>query len=155
MLPAGTHNKAGFAGNALHCSGGIHIPAYPAASCQFSAYANAVTGLPAPLRYFLIKHFERYLLYYLDLPTHAEVLRIWNSARGLAALMEGDGMTAVATAATCIRTLSAILLEHPTHAQPELDRQSRRRQPPPGRAVPPAGAGAVASLPLPPGEGLG
>ena len=53
-------------------------------------HANAVTGLPAPLRYFLIKHFERYLLYYLDLPTHVEVLRIWNSARGLAALMEED-----------------------------------------------------------------
>ena len=50
----------------------------------------ALLSTETPLRDFLIKHFERYLLYYLDLPTHVEVLRIWNSARGLAALMEGD-----------------------------------------------------------------
>lgn len=34
-----------------------------------------------------LERFERYLLHYLDLPSHVEVLRLWNSARGLDALM--------------------------------------------------------------------
>ena len=53
-------------------------------------HADEVPDLPARLRFFPVKQFERYLLYYLDLPTRLEVLRVWNSGRGLAALMEED-----------------------------------------------------------------
>lgn len=53
-------------------------------------HANCMIGLSAPLRFFPVKAFERYLIYYLDLPTHVEVLRLWDSARGLSALMEED-----------------------------------------------------------------
>lgn len=52
-------------------------------------HAEVVTGLLAPLRYFRVRDFERYLFYYIDLPTHVEVIRVWNAARGLDALM-GD-----------------------------------------------------------------
>ena len=53
-------------------------------------HADEVPDLPARLWFFPVKQFERYLLYYLDLPTRLEVLRVWNSGRGLAALMEED-----------------------------------------------------------------
>ena len=51
-------------------------------------HAEYFVGLPAPLRFLPIKTFERYLLYYLDLPTHVEVIRVWNASRGLQALLE-------------------------------------------------------------------
>ncbi|HAI58986.1 MAG TPA: hypothetical protein DCM32_03805 [Xanthomonadaceae bacterium] len=51
-------------------------------------HAHHVPGLPTALRFFPVGGFESYLLYYLDLPTHIEVLRVWNAARGLEALME-------------------------------------------------------------------
>jgi toxin ParE1/3/4 len=51
-------------------------------------HAGCIEGLHAPLRFVPVARFERYLIYYLDLPTHVEVLRVWNSARGLDALME-------------------------------------------------------------------
>ena len=51
-------------------------------------HADDVPGLSASLRFFPIKQFERYLFYYLDLPTHVEVVRVWSAARGLEALME-------------------------------------------------------------------
>ncbi|MBP6750972.1 MAG: type II toxin-antitoxin system RelE/ParE family toxin [Xanthomonadaceae bacterium] len=59
---------------------------HPAAGS--TRHAEDVPGLPTPLRFFPVRDFERYLLYYLDLPAHVEVLRVWNAARGLEALME-------------------------------------------------------------------
>lgn len=59
---------------------------HPAAGS--TRHAEDVPGLPAALRFFPVGGFERYLLYYLDLPAHVEVLRVWNAARGLEALME-------------------------------------------------------------------
>ena len=53
-------------------------------------HAGCIQGLPAPLRFVPVAQFERYLLYYLDLPTHVEVLRVWNAGRGLEALMEDE-----------------------------------------------------------------
>lgn len=53
-----------------------------------SRHADAMIDLPAPLRFVVVQQFERYLAYYLDLPTHVEVLRIWNAARGLQALFD-------------------------------------------------------------------
>ncbi len=46
--------------------------------------------LPEPLRFFPVRGFETYLVYYIELPDHVEVLRIWNAARGLDALMADD-----------------------------------------------------------------
>lgn len=51
--------------------------------------ADYLQGLSAPLRFVPVRDFERYLLYYVDLHTHVQVLRVWNIARGLEALMEG------------------------------------------------------------------
>ena len=51
-------------------------------------HADCIADLHAPLRFFPVAQFERHLVYYLDLPTHAEVIRVWNSARGLGALLE-------------------------------------------------------------------
>lgn len=53
-------------------------------------HADCIPDLPAALRFFPVAQFERHLVYYLDLPTHVEVIRVWDSARGLEALM-GDG----------------------------------------------------------------
>jgi toxin ParE1/3/4 len=53
-------------------------------------HAQALPDLAAPLRFVLPDGFERYLIYYLDLPTHVEVVRVWNAARGLDALMESE-----------------------------------------------------------------
>ena len=65
----------------------LRIRQHPATGS--TRHADDVTGLPAPLRYFQVRDFDRYLLYYLDLPTHAEVIRVWDSARGLGVLMGG------------------------------------------------------------------
>jgi|SRR5699024_4812327 len=59
-------------------------------SC-FSATGSArhdgiVPGLPAPLRFFPVTQFDQYLIYYLELPEYADVIRIWHAARGLDAL---------------------------------------------------------------------
>ncbi|HEU0198359.1 MAG TPA: type II toxin-antitoxin system RelE/ParE family toxin [Nevskiaceae bacterium] len=51
-------------------------------------HAWCVPNLPEPLRFFPVSRFDRYLVYYLDWPDHVEVIRIWNAARGLDALME-------------------------------------------------------------------
>ena len=51
-------------------------------------HADCIPGLPAPLRFLPLREFERHLVYYIDLPTHIQVIRVWNSTRGLAALME-------------------------------------------------------------------
>lgn len=61
------------------------IAAYPALGS--ARHAALLPDLPVPLRFVSLKRFERYLLYYLDLPDHVEVLRLWNTARGLDALM--------------------------------------------------------------------
>lgn len=51
-------------------------------------HAGHVPGLPAPLRFVPLKRFEQHLVYYLDLPDHVEIVRVWHAARGLAALLE-------------------------------------------------------------------
>lgn len=51
-------------------------------------HADCFSDLQAPLRFIPVTQFERYLVYYLNLPTHVEVIRVWNTARGLDALME-------------------------------------------------------------------
>lgn len=60
------------------------IRRHPGAGSQ--RHASVVPGLPAPLRFTPLDRFDRYLVYYLDLPTHVEVIRIWDAARGLGSL---------------------------------------------------------------------
>lgn len=51
-------------------------------------HANLLPNSVEPLRFTPLPAIARYLIYYLDLPTHVEVVRVWNAARGLDALME-------------------------------------------------------------------
>lgn len=51
-------------------------------------HADGIAGLPAPLRFHPVRGFERYLVYYVDMPAYVDVVRIWNCARGLDALMD-------------------------------------------------------------------
>lgn len=64
------------------------IAAHPASGS--TRHAAVLPDLPAPLRFLRLERFERYLIYYLDLPEHVEVLRVWNAARGLDALNAED-----------------------------------------------------------------
>lgn len=50
-------------------------------------HAEFCPELPYPLRFHPIKRFPRILIYYMDRPEAVEVIRIWDAARGLAALM--------------------------------------------------------------------
>ena len=50
-------------------------------------HAGHATDLPSPLRFLPLKRFEHHLVYYIDLPGHLEVIRVWHAARGLGALM--------------------------------------------------------------------
>ncbi|MFT3756387.1 MAG: type II toxin-antitoxin system RelE/ParE family toxin [Pseudoxanthomonas sp.] len=53
-------------------------------------HAGFAPDLPVPLRFLPVHGFERYLVYYIDLPERIEAIRVWDASRGLAALMEGD-----------------------------------------------------------------
>lgn len=53
-------------------------------------HAHVAPDLAAPLRFAMPDGFERDLIYYLDLPDRVLVLRIWNTARGLDALVADD-----------------------------------------------------------------
>lgn len=65
-----------------------HLGRFPGAGS--TRHDGIVPGLPAPLRFFPVTQFERYLVYHLDLPAQVDVIRIWNAARGLDALLEED-----------------------------------------------------------------
>ena len=51
-------------------------------------HAALFPELPVPLRFHPLRHFERVLVYYRDLPAHGEVIRVWDAARGLDALLD-------------------------------------------------------------------
>lgn len=53
-----------------------------------AAHAGLFPDLPVPLRFLLLKRFDRYLIYYLDLPERVVIIRIWDASRGLDALMK-------------------------------------------------------------------
>lgn len=50
-------------------------------------HAEYFTDLPYALRFHPIKGFDRVLVYYMDRPESVDVIRIWDAARGLEALM--------------------------------------------------------------------
>jgi toxin ParE1/3/4 len=51
-----------------------------------TGHAQVAQDLPAPLRFVIVDGFERHFIYYVPLPNHMLVVRIWNAARGLDAL---------------------------------------------------------------------
>ena len=52
-------------------------------------HAEFCPELPQPLRFHPLADFPRILVYYMDRPDAVEVIRVWDAARGLEALM-GD-----------------------------------------------------------------
>jgi toxin ParE1/3/4 len=54
-------------------------------------HAEHVPDLPTPLRFLPLQRFDHHLVYYLDLPEHVEVIRVWHASRGLEALMVEPG----------------------------------------------------------------
>lgn len=53
-------------------------------------HAEHALDLPSPLRFVPLKRFDHHLIYYIDLPQHVEVIRVWHASRGLGALMDGE-----------------------------------------------------------------
>lgn len=53
-------------------------------------HSGHASDLPQPLRYLPLERFKDHLVYYIDLPEHIEVVRIWHSARGLHTLIGTD-----------------------------------------------------------------
>lgn len=53
-------------------------------------HASLMPELPQPLRFHPLKDFPRILLYYIERPDAVEVLRIWDAARGLDALLNDE-----------------------------------------------------------------
>lgn len=51
-------------------------------------HATVMNDVSTPLRFHRLQRFDRYLIYYLEHSTHAEVMRIWDASRGLEALMD-------------------------------------------------------------------
>ncbi|PJK12861.1 plasmid stabilization protein [Lysobacteraceae bacterium NML07-0707] len=62
------------------------MAAHPATGAH--RHAGCAPDLPAALRFVPLKRFEHHLVYYIGLPDCVEIIRIWHSARGLAALLE-------------------------------------------------------------------
>lgn len=65
------------------------LSAHPASGS--TRHAFVLPELPAPLRFHPVQGFPRLLIYYLDLPEAVEVVRVWDAARGLDALLENSG----------------------------------------------------------------
>jgi toxin ParE1/3/4 len=63
------------------------IAGYPDSGSRRHAFL--FPDLPASLRFHPLRRFERVLVYYLALPRHVDIVRIWDAARGLEALLEG------------------------------------------------------------------
>lgn len=64
------------------------IEAHPGAGSAL--HADLLPTLSAPLRFHPVRRFDGYLVYYVELPAHVFIVRIWNAPWGLEALLE-DG----------------------------------------------------------------
>lgn len=53
-------------------------------------HAGLLSSLPAPLRFHPVRRFDGYLVYYVELPVHVSIVRIWNASRGMEALFEDE-----------------------------------------------------------------
>ena len=54
-------------------------------------HAEFCPELPYPLRFHCLSGVPRILIYYMDRPVAVEVIRVWDAARGLDALLEQEG----------------------------------------------------------------
>ena len=50
-------------------------------------HAEHAADLPTPLRLLPLKRFDHHLIYYIELPQHVEIIRVWHASRGLDVLM--------------------------------------------------------------------
>jgi len=74
------------------------LAAVDAVLAQFSEFpssgslrhADVVDGASGPLRFSVVSDFDRYLVYYLDLPSCIQVVRVWDASRGLDDLLGTD-----------------------------------------------------------------
>jgi toxin ParE1/3/4 len=64
------------------------VAGFPAAGSL--GHATVIDDLAGPLRFVVVPKFERYLVYYLDLPSGIHVVRVWHSSRGLEDLVDGN-----------------------------------------------------------------
>jgi len=62
------------------------IALFPASGS--TRHADLVAQLPGPLRFMPVSSFDRYLIYYVDLPACVHVMRVWCVDRGLDHLMQ-------------------------------------------------------------------
>lgn len=62
------------------------VVAFPAAGSL--RHAGILPGTAAPVRYRVVSGFDRYLIYYFELPATIKVLRVWDASRGLADLLD-------------------------------------------------------------------
>ncbi|QXQ01562.1 type II toxin-antitoxin system RelE/ParE family toxin [Stenotrophomonas indicatrix] len=53
-------------------------------------HADLLPTLSAPLRFQPVRRFDGYLVYYVELPAHVFIVRIWNASRGMEALFEDE-----------------------------------------------------------------
>jgi toxin ParE1/3/4 len=53
-------------------------------------HAEYCPELPCPLRFHPLKDFPRVLIYYMNRPEAVEVIRVWDAARRLEALLQTD-----------------------------------------------------------------
>lgn len=55
-------------------------------------HAYLFPELTEPLRFHPLRRFERILVYYTTMPEDVEIIRIWDAARGLDALLEDESV---------------------------------------------------------------
>ncbi len=53
-------------------------------------HAEHAADLPSPLRFLPLKRFEHHLIYYIELPQHVEIIRVWHASRGLETLIRNE-----------------------------------------------------------------
>lgn len=53
-------------------------------------HADVVDGASGPLRFSVVSSFDRYLVYYFDLPSSIQIVRVWDASRGLDDLLGSD-----------------------------------------------------------------
>ncbi|MBH1636836.1 type II toxin-antitoxin system RelE/ParE family toxin [Stenotrophomonas maltophilia] len=66
------------------------IEAHPGAGSAL--HADLLPSLAAPLCFHPVRRFDGYLIYYVELPAHISIVRVWNASRGMEALFEDEGL---------------------------------------------------------------
>lgn len=75
--------------DALHATTEL-IAQHPASGS--TRHAMWIPETPVPLRFMPLPRFDRYLVYYLDLPDHVDILRVWDASRDPQALSVNESL---------------------------------------------------------------